>query len=272
MLEIFSYDFMVRAFIAAICISVIAPCIGQVIVLKRLSAIGDATSHSALAGIAAGLAFGFNPILGAVIFSVFAVFMVEGFRKAFGRYADIAPIVVLSAGVGLTAVFSGFIRNSGANLNSYLFGSIVAVSEGEMYMTAALSVVVLAVTVILYRELFYIAFDEESAQLSKVAVRRVNFVFMIITAVTVSIASRIVGALMVSSLMVIPVAAAMTVAKSYKQTMIFSVLFALFFTITGLFLSFYVKFDIGELKPGGTIVLTGVIVLTALLFCKRKRG
>ncbi len=271
MLEIFSYDFMIRAFIAAICISVIAPCIGQVIVLKRLSAIGDATSHSALAGIAAGLAFGFSPILGAIIFSVMAVFAVEGFRKAFSRYADIAPIVVLSAGVGLTALFTGFIRTKGANLNGYLFGSVVAVSKEEIYLTVALSAVVLIVLLMLYRELFYISFDEESAHLSKVAVGRVNFVFMIITALTVSVASRIVGALLVSSMMVIPVATAMTVAKSYKQTMIFSVFFALFFTIVGLFVSFYVKPGIGDLKPSGTIILTGVITLVAVLLLKRKR-
>lgn len=270
MLEIFSYDFMLRAFVAAICISIVAPCIGQVIVLKRLSAIGDATSHSALAGIAAGLAFGFSPLFGAIVFSVIAVFTVEGFRKAFGRYADIAPIVVLSAGTGLTAVFSGFIKNSGTNLNSYLFGSVVAVSDAEMYLTIALSAVVMIVLLLLYRELFYVSFDEESAYLSRVPVKTVNFVFMIITALTVSIASKIVGALMVSSLMIIPVACAMTVAKSYKSTMISSVIFALCFTVAGLFLSFYVKFPAGDLKPGGTIVLTGVITLVALLTVKRR--
>lgn len=271
MFSIFSYDFMQRAFIAAICISIIAPCIGVVIVLKRLSAIGDATSHNALAGIAAGLAFGFNPVLGAVIFSLLAVFAVEGFRKAFGKYADIAPIVVLSAGVGLTAVFSGFISGSSANLNSFLFGSIVAVSDFEMYLTIGLSLVVLVMTIILYRELFYISFDEESAKLSKVPVKTVNFIFMIMTAVTVSVASRIVGALVISSLMVIPVACAMTISKSYKMTMLLSVCFALLFTVAGLFFSYYVRFDFGDLKPGGTIVLTGVLVLIGLLTVNRRK-
>ncbi len=270
-LNIFGYGFMLRAFAAALCISVIAPCIGMVIVLKRLSAIGDATSHSALAGIAAGLAFGFNPVLGAVVFSVLAVFAVEGFRKAFGRYADLAPVVVLSAGVGLTAVFSGFISGSSANLNSFLFGSIVTVSNFEMYLTLGLSCAVLVMTVLLYRELFCIAFDEDAAKLSKVPVKTVNFIFMIMTAVTVSVASRTVGALMISSLMVIPVACAMTVAKSYGRAMVLSVMFALFFTVAGLFISFYVQPGIGDLKPGGTIVLTGIAVLVVLLTVKRRR-
>lgn len=270
MLSIFNYEFMRNAFIAAICISITAPCIGVVIVLKRLSAIGDATSHNALAGIAAGLAFGFDPVLGAVIFSILAVFAVEGFRKAFGRYADIAPIVALSSGVGLTAVFSGFIKGSSANLNSFLFGSIVAVSKNDLYITIGLSLAVLVMSILFYRELFYISFDEESAKLSKVPVKTVNFIFMIMTAVTVSVASRVVGALMISSLMVIPVVCAMTVSRSYKMTMILSIIFALFFTVTGLFLSYYVRFDFGDLKPGGTIVFTGVIVLIGLLISKRR--
>ena len=271
MLSIFSYDFMQRAFAAGLCISLIAPCIGVVIVLKRLSAIGDAASHNALAGIAAGLAFGFNPVLGAIVFSLIAVFAVEGFRRAFGRYADVAPIVILSAGVGLTAVFSGFIKGSSANLNSFLFGSIVAINSFEMYLIVGLSLFVLLVSCILYRELFYIAFDEESARLSKVPADIVNFIFMVMTALTVSVGSKTVGALMISSLMVIPVACAMTIAKSYKSTVFLSVFFALCFTVCGLFVSFYVKFPSGDLKPGGTIVLIGVAVLIVLLLVRRRK-
>ena len=120
--EIFQYEFMRRAFFAAIIIAVIAPCIGTPIVLKRLSAIGDATSHSALAGIALGLVLGVNPILGAVFFSVVAVLGIELLRKIFGRYSEIATVIVMSAGIGLTAVLSGFIKNGSANLNSFLFG------------------------------------------------------------------------------------------------------------------------------------------------------
>ena len=140
MLEILSYGFMQRAFLVALLISVIAPCIGMVIVLKRLSNIGDAASHSALAGVAFGLAFGINPIAGAVIFAVIAVLSIEGLRKAFGRYSELSTTVVMSAGVGLTALFSGFIKSSGANLNSFLFGSIVAVSSFELTLTVGLCV------------------------------------------------------------------------------------------------------------------------------------
>ena len=191
--NIFQYAFMQRAFVVAAIIAVIAPCIGVSIVLKRLSAIGDATSHSALAGIAFGLLLGINPILGAVMFSIFAV-------------------------IGL------------------------------------------------YKELFFVTFDEEAAKLAGVPVGGINLVLMLLTAVTVSVASRIVGALMISSLLVIPVAAAMMIAKSYKQTIWWSIAFAEFFTVAGLFISYYL-----DLRPGGTIVLLGVVFLIVIMACTSKR-
>lgn len=247
---------MRRAFLAAVIIAVIAPCIGTSIVLKRLSAIGDATSHSALAGIALGLALGVNPILGAVFFSVIAVLGIELLRKIFGRYSEIATVVVMSAGIGLTAVLSGFIKNGSANLSSFLFGSIVAITDFEMCLTIGLGIAVIIVSVLLYKELFFVTFDEEAARLAGVPVGGINLVIMLLTAVTVSVASRIVGALMISSLLVIPVAAAMLVAKSYKQTICLAVGFAELFTLSGLFISYY-----ADLRPGGTIVLIGVIFL-----------
>lgn len=264
--EILTYAFMQRAFLMAVLISIIAPCIGVVIVLKRLSNIGDATSHSALAGIAFGLAFGINPVLGAVLFALAAVLGIESFRRIFGKYSEISTTVIMSAGVGLTAIFSGFIKNGSANLNSFLFGSIVAVSDMELIMSVILCVVVILVSVIMYREMFYITFDEEAAQLAGVPVKTINIIFMILTAVTVSVASRTVGALMVSSLMVIPVACAMTFSKSYKSTVLFSILFAFAFCIIGLVLAYYL-----DLKPGGTIVMLGVVTLVALTLGNRNR-
>lgn len=264
--EIFSHAFMQRAFVVAILISLIAPCIGMVIVLKRLSNIGDATSHSALAGIAFGLAFNINPIVGAVIFSLIAVMSIEGFRKAFGKYSELSTTVVMSAGVGLTAIFSGFIEGSGTNLNSFLFGSIIAVSEFEPILTIGLCIIVIIASILLYKEIFYITFDEEAAKLAGIPVKSINFVFMILTAITVSVASRTVGALMIASLLVIPVACAMTIAKSYRSTLLYSILFALFFTISGLFSAYYL-----DLKPGGTIVMIGVAVLILLMAVTKNR-
>jgi zinc transport system permease protein len=258
-------EFMQRALIVAVLISIITPMIGNVIVLKRLSSIGDALSHSGLAGVTIGLCVGINPVLSAVIVSVVAAITIEYIRRGFPNYSELATAIVLSCGVGLAAVFSGFVKNA-ATLNSFMFGSIVAISDFELFTVAILSVVVIIVATVLYRELFYVTFDEEGAGLSGVPVKSVNLIFTILTAIVVSVASRTVGVLVISSLMVVPVACAMLVSKSYKQNIIFSVLFAFVFTVTGLMITaFY------DIKPGGTIVLIGIAVLLVLLIVKRRR-
>lgn len=262
MFEIFSYGFMQKAFIVGILIAAITPCIGVVVVLKRLSMIGDSLSHASLAGVALGLVLGFNPVLGAVIFSLAAGLGIEKVRKSFPEYSEIAIVVIMSTGVGLAGILSGFVKNA-SNFNSFLFGSIVAISDFELYMVLALSALVITVFVILYKELFYITFDEESAKLAGIPVGAINIVFTLITAITISISARTVGTLVISSLMVIPVASAMQVAKSYKQTVIYSILFAEISMISGLFVSYFTDF-----KPGGTIVLISVFILMIILIYK----
>lgn len=265
MLDIFSHSFMIRAFLAALMIAVSAPCIGLPIVLKRFSAIGDATSHSALGGIAFGLLIGINPVIGAVLFSIIAVLSIEALRKRFGSYSEIATVVIMSTGIGLTAVLSGFIDNGSASINSFMFGSIVAVSDFELILTLILSASVVIVTTVLYKEIYAITFDEEAARLSGIPVNVINFILMLLTAITVSVASRIVGALMISSMLVIPTATAMLISKSYKETLIWSIVFAEAFTVSGLFASYYL-----DMRPGGTIILIGTIVLVVLSFLRKK--
>ena len=230
---------MQRAFLVGVLLALIIPCVGIVIVLKRLSMIGDALSHTSLAGVAAGLLFNINPVLGATAACVAAAF-----------------------GVGLAGVLSGFVR-SAASFNSFLFGSIVAISDGELYTVAVVSGIIVLAFLFLYKELFYLALDERAARMSGIPVGIINSVFTVLIAVTVSIAARTVGALIVSSMMVVPVACGMQLGRSYKQTVLWSIAFAEGFTVGGLFLSYYVG-----LKPGGTIVLLGVACLLLLLILK----
>ncbi|GKX67883.1 metal ABC transporter permease [Clostridium sp. TW13] len=260
---IFQYEFMQRAFIVGILLAIIIPFIGILVVLKRLSMIGDALSHTSLAGVAVGLLLGFNPVLGAIVISAMGALGIEAIRKKIPKYSEMSIAIIMSAGVGLAGVLSGFVKNSG-NFNNFLFGSIVAISDFELLLVIVISSIVIIMSVLLYKELFFIAFDEQAAILAGVPVKLVNFIFTILVAITVSVASRTVGALIVSSLMVVPVACAMKFGKSYKQTLIYSIIFALLFTIIGLSISYYMG-----LKPGGTIVLTGIIVLSIILVIKR---
>lgn len=262
-MDMLQYDFMRKAFFVGILLAVIIPCVGVIVVLRRLSMMGDALSHSSLAGVAAGLVIGVNPTAASVVACVLSALGIEAIRRKMPRYGEISIAVILSAGVGLAGVLSGYVK-SAANFNSFLFGSIIAITDFELILVSAISAAVLLCFFLLFKELFYISFDERAARLSGLPVGIVNFIFTILTAATISIAARTVGALIVSSLMVIPVACAMQLAKSYKQTVLFSVLFALFFTLSGLTISFY-----AGLKPGGTIVLIGVICLVLLFAAKR---
>ena len=261
---ILQYEFMQRAFLVGILLAVIIPCVGIIVVLKRLSMVGDALSHTSLAGVAIGLIFGFNPILGSVVACTLAALGMEAIRKRIPQYSEISIAVIMSAGIGLAGVLSGFVPNA-QSFNSFLFGSIVAISDFELKLVIAISLIVLITFLLLYKELFFIAFDEQAARLAGVPVRLVNFIFTVLTAVTVSVAARSVGALIVSSLIVIPVACAMQIAKSYRNTILWAVGFAVLFTVSGLILSYY-----AGLKPGGTIVLCGVIVLILILIFKNS--
>lgn len=262
---IFEYAFMVRAFAVGLMLAVIVPCVGVIVVLRRLSMVGDALSHASLAGVAAGLVMGINPVLGSVAACVAAALGIEAIRKRLPQFSEMAIAIILSAGVGLAGVLASSIKNT-ANFSSFLFGSIVAISDAELIGVMALGGVVLLFFLLLYRELFYIAQDERAARLAGVPVWRVNFIFTILTAVTVSVAARTVGALVVSSLMVLPVACAMQLANSYKKTVLYSIGFALLFVTAGLFLSYY-----KSVRPGGAIALIGVGVLVLLMLARGIR-
>lgn len=264
-MSMLEYGFMQRAFIVGILLAVITPCIGMTIVLKRMSMIGDALSHSSLAGVAAGLLLGINPVLGAGVLCIIAALSIEAIRKKLPRYSEMAIAIVMSAGIGLAGVLSGLVKNT-ANFNSFLFGSIVSISTGEMAMVCLVSVVVLAAVLLLYKELFYIGFDENAARISGVPVKTVNFIFTVLTALTISIASRTVGTLIVSSMLVVPVACGMQVGRSYRSVLLWAIGFALFSTAAGLTLSYYTG-----LKPGGTIVLIGVVCFVAAVLLKKIR-
>lgn len=258
-MEIFEYAFMQKALLLGLALALATASIGMVIVLRRLSQLGDALSHSSLAGVAFGLIVGINPVLSAGVAALVAAFAIELLRKVFPKYSEIGIAVVFSTGIGLAGVLSGFTQTG--NFNSFLFGSIVAVSDGEALAVALLSIGVFVLSLLFRHAFCYISFDEEGAELSAVPVRILNILFTMMTALTVSLASRSVGALVVSSLLVIPVATAMQLERSYRATQNLALGFSVFFTLSGLFISFY-----WNLKPGGTIVLVSVIGLL-LAFC-----
>ena len=260
MFELFNYEFMQRALAAGLLVAVICPLIGTFVVMRRLSMIGDTLSHASLAGIAAGMLGGLYPLWSALIFSLAAAIGIEKLRKHFPQYAELSISIVLSASIGLAVVLISLANSFNADLMSYLFGSIIAVNALDIYIILGLSIIILVSVGLFYKEFFYMAFDEEGAELAGMPVSSLNMYFTVLTAMTIVVSMRVVGMMMVSSLMVVPVACSLLISKSFKNTIFLSVFFALISVVIGLFSSYW--FD---LAPGGSIVLTSVFILIAVI-------
>lgn len=268
LLSMFSYSYMVRALISGVIVSVLMALIGNIVVHKRLSMIGDSLSHTSLAGISIGLVAGINPILGAVFACLVGAFAIEEIRSRLHNHSELAVAIILSLGVGISGVMSGFVK-SATDFSSYLFGSIIATTREELIAISIIGAIIIVTYILLYKSIFLISFDEQSARMLGVNVGLINTLITFLTAITIAISTRIVGTLIISSLMVVPVASALEVARSYKNQVILSVVFSGISTLAGLILSF----EFG-LKPGGVICLVsvGIFFLTLVLgrFCRKR--
>jgi len=259
-MEILQYDFMLRALAAGLMVGIVCPLVGLFVTLRRMSMISDALSHVCLSGVAAGLLTGVQPILSASAFAVGGALLIEVLREKYRHYAELSIAVILSAGVAAAAIIIGLGNGISGGLMSYLFGSIVLLTGRDVAIMSLIGLPVLLLMLIFTKEMFNITFDEEAARASGLPVKLINVVFIVLTALTIAVAMRIVGILLVSSLMILPVAAAMQMARSFAGTLFCSVLIGELAVITGLMLSFYLN-----LPPGGTIVITLVLVLIVTL-------
>ena len=238
------FAFMRKALIAGLMLAIMIPMIGIIMVNRKTSMIGDALSHTALSGVGLGLILGFDPLLGSAIVCVVAAFLIELIRKKFPQYGDMATAVIMSTGLGIAAILSDF-APGGNSFESYLFGSISSVTNMD---------VILAVSISQYAGLLAISIDKNIARLAGVKVNRINAIFTLLSAITIALAVKIVGALMVTSLIVLPVATALIIAKSYKKTYIITIILGVLYMMLGIVQSY--QFDI---KPGGAIVVNAVI-------------
>lgn len=268
----FQYEFLQNAFITGVIIGIIAPLLGVFIVVRRLSLIADALSHVTLAGIAASLYLektvalfaGVNPLYMGMVFSVSGSLLIERLRTVYKHYQELAIPIILSGGVGVGVIFISLADGFNTDLFSYLFGSVSAVSRLDLWLIIFISVVVVSVVIILYKELFLLSFDEEHAQASGLPAKMIHFIFIVMVALVIAASMRIVGVLLVSSLMTIPVAASMRIAKGFKQTIVYSIIFGEIAVVGGLIISYYLN-----LAPGGTIVVLSVLILIIAILYKK---
>jgi len=259
------YGFMRNALFVSVFISILCPCIGIFLVLRRYSMIGDTLSHASLAGIALGLLCGQNPVLGAFVFTSVCGALIEFLRTYFRKFTDLILTIVLALSVGtaITIISSGKLH---ANADSFLFGSVLTVTPFDMVMVVVLSAVSVLTLVFLYHQMLYIAYDEEAAKVAGVKVKLINYVFSVLVASAISVSIRIVGVLVLSSMIALPVATALQLEKGFRTTLLFSILFSFVDIMVGLFASYYLN-----VAPGGFTALVSVAVLVLVLLAKKIR-
>ncbi|CAG9608140.1 metal ABC transporter permease [Pseudoneobacillus rhizosphaerae] len=266
------YEFLQNAFLTGLLIGLVAPLIGVFIVVRRLSLIADALSHVTLAGIAASLFLakkwslfaGLNPLYLGMAFSVMGSLFIEKLRSVYKHYQELAIPIILSGGIGLGVIFISLADGFNTDLFSYLFGSVSAVSRIDLIIIFIISFLVILLIFLLYKELFLLSFDEEHAKASGIAAKSVHFIFILMVALVIAASMRIVGILLVSSLMTLPVAASIRIAKGFKQTIFYSILFGELSVLGGLMISYYL-----DLAPGGTIVMIAVAILIVTIMFKK---
>lgn len=253
------FEFVRRTMLVALMLSIAIPMLGIVMVSRRTSMMADALSHTSLAGVALGLIAGFSPVLGAVVVAVLGAFLIELLRRRFPQYGDMATAVTLSAGLGMAVILAD-LAPTGRSFESYLFGSITAVTAGDVAATAFAFVLVVVASVLSYGSLMDMVVDAQLARISGHRVALVNATFTGLAAITVALAAKVIGALLVVSLMVLPVAAALVVARSYKAAFLLTLVLGVVYTMLGMVLSY--RFDV---RPGGSIVVTAVVGLILLV-------
>ncbi|MFJ3098591.1 metal ABC transporter permease [Streptomyces hydrogenans] len=254
--------FMQRALLAAVLVGITAPAVGIYLVQRRQALMGDGIGHVAMTGVGLGFLMSANPVWMATLVAVAGAVVMELIRAYGKTRGDLALALLfyggMAGGVMLIQVGGG----SNANLLSYLFGSLSTVSTEDVTAISVLAAFVILVTVGLRRQLFAVSQDEEFARVTGLPVRLLNLLIAVTAAVTVTVAMRVVGLLLVSALMVVPVAAAQQLSRSFKATFILSVTTGVVVTLAGTVTTYY-----ADVPPGATIVLyaIGVFVLLTLL-------
>lgn len=263
-MEILTADFFQRALTGGLLIGLTAPLIGIFLVLRRLSMIGDTLAHVTIAGVALGFLVNVYPIGVGLVFAVVASFAIEKLRKAYKGYAELSIAVIMAGGVALASLFFTLGMGYNTDVMSYLFGSIYTLDTTDLYVVGAVTVVVVTVVSIFFKEMFLLTFEEDAASVSGLPVKLLNMLITVMTALVISTAIKIVGALLVSALLTIPAACSLLIARSFKSSVIFSVAIAEIAVVAGL-----VTAGVWNLAPGATIVLLLIAMLILTLIGKK---
>ncbi len=260
--DLFSLGFMQRALVAALLTGLAAPAIGTFLVQRRLALLGDGIGHVAVTGVALGLLTGTSPTWTAVVVAVLGAVLMEVIRERGHTNGDVALALLFYGGLAGGVLITGIAGQGAATLQAYLFGSLNSISSDDVFFTAVLTLVVLVVTLGLSPQLFAVASDQDFARVAGLRVRGYNLLIAVLAAVSITVAMRTVGLLLVSALMVVPVATSQQLARSFRATFVGAMLVGCVASVGGLVLSAALSFRVA-VAPGPTIVLLALAMFTA---------
>ena len=268
-----NFDFIRYSLISGLLIGFIAPLIGAFIVVRRLSLIADALSHVTLGGISFGMflltiipVFSvINPMWFGILFAVIGALLIEKLRTSFSNYQEIAIPIIMSAGIALSAIFISLADGFNQEIVGLLFGSISAVHISDLTTIIIITIIVLIFIVLFYKELFILSFDEEYSKVIGIP-KWIQFLFIVIVAMVISASMRVVGILLVSALITLPIAISMRITKGFKQLIALSVILGELSVILGLIIAFYMN-----ISPGGVIVVLLVLMLILTMIIQKLK-
>lgn len=273
MIELLSYDFMRRALLVALLTGLMAPAIGTYVVQRRLSLLGDGLGHIAIAGVGLALLTGTLPLPTAIVVAVLGAVLVELLRQRGRASGDVGLAILFYGGLAAGVLMAGVAGAGAGALSQYLFGSLTSLSTGDVVVVAVLTVVVLVPAIGLSPQLFAVCADEEHARVLGLPVRTLNYLVVVLAAVAVTVSMRTVGLLLVSALMVVPVAASQGIVRGFRVALVTAMGIGAVVAVTGASVSFY-----ADVAPGALIVLTAIAVfvatwpLAAVLERRRRRA
>ena len=254
-IELFAYEFFQKAFLAAIFASISCGIVGSYIVARRIVFISGGITHASFGGIGLAFLLGFNPLVGAVIFAVGAALGIQFFTKVAKVREDSSIAIFWSLGMALGIIFVFMTPGYTPNLMSYLFGNILTVTISELIWMFVLNVVIIFFFSVFFRKILYIAFDEEFARASGLPVSLFNYLTITLIALTVVLNIRVVGIILILSLLTIPQATANLFTKNFRNMLIISSVIAFTGTMAGLFISYFM-----DIPSGATIIFTLVVI------------
>lgn len=268
-----NFDFIRYSLISGLLIGFIAPLIGAFIVVRRLSLIAEALSHVTLGGISFGMflltiipVFSvINPMWFGILFAVIGALLIEKLRTSFSNYQEIAIPIIMSAGIALSAIFISLADGFNQEIVGLLFGSISAVNISDLTTIIIITIIVLIFIVLFYKELFILSFDEEYSKVIGIP-KWIQFLFIVIVAMVISASMRVVGILLVSALITLPIAISMRITKGFKQLIALSVILGELSVILGLIIAFYMN-----ISPGGVIVVQLVLMLILTMIIQKLK-